>query len=245
MGADFRIAEKEFAKSLKRKGFFPGFDRGSDNVHVMNFKPNGNSVPFRFRAPEPEPMAIFKKLKGKANEELTLQLMQCIEEEPDRSQRNLASELGIALGMLNAYLRRCAKKGWIKINRISAKKLSYCLTPEGFVEKSRIVSNFLVSSLAFVKQARTECERVIAERAASGIDGLTIVGESELGEISALLANRHGIAVRRKTLEDGFANGETVLICDVERPQKIYNELAKKHPERLIVAPAMLKIKRG
>ena len=51
------------------------------------------------------------------------------------TRRSLARELGIALGLANAYLKRCAKKGLIKIAQAPANRYAYYLTPQGFARK--------------------------------------------------------------------------------------------------------------
>ena len=51
---------------------------------------------------------------------LTLQILEAIEERSDLSQRGLASRTGVALGLANSYLKRCARKGFIKIQQVPA-----------------------------------------------------------------------------------------------------------------------------
>ena len=82
-------------------------------------------------------MPSFREAKEQAEHKRLLELMSRIERDPAISQRALASELGIALGLMNAYLKRCVKKGWIKVGHASASRLAYSLTPQGFVEKRR------------------------------------------------------------------------------------------------------------
>ena len=67
--------------------------------------------------------------------QLTLGLLQAIDEREDISQRHLAQEMGVALGLANSYLKRCVKKGWIKISTAPANRYLYYLTPIGFAEK--------------------------------------------------------------------------------------------------------------
>ena len=74
-----------------------------------------------------------------------------VEENSQITQRSLASELGIALGLTNAYLKRCVRKGWVKINQAPANRYAYYLTPRGFAEKSRLtapVSDHVVQLLS-------------------------------------------------------------------------------------------------
>ena len=48
------------------------------------------------------------------------------------TQRSMANELGIALGMANAYIKRCIRKGFIKVRQIPSNRYAYYLTPTGF-----------------------------------------------------------------------------------------------------------------
>ena len=47
-----------------------------------------------------------------------LDLLTRIEENPDISQANLASELGVAVGTVNWYLKCLISKGYVKVKRV-------------------------------------------------------------------------------------------------------------------------------
>ena len=49
-------------------------------------------------------------------------ILERIESSAEVNQRALSKELGIALGMTNAYIRRCMKKGWIKVRQVPARR---------------------------------------------------------------------------------------------------------------------------
>ncbi len=93
--------------------------------------------------------------------EITLGVLTSVEGNSTLSQRALARELGIALGLANAYLKRCAKKGFIKIKQIPPNRYAYYLTPKGFSEKSRLTVEYLSYSLSFFRQARTSRNRFL------------------------------------------------------------------------------------
>ena len=67
-----------------------------------------------------------------------LDLLTRIEENPDISQANLASELGVAVGTVNWYLKRLVSKGYVKVKRAQRKKLRYIITPEGIALRARL-----------------------------------------------------------------------------------------------------------
>ena len=47
---------------------------------------------------------------------------QSVERDGGQSQRRLAADLGIALGLVNAYLKRCIKKGLVKVSEAPARR---------------------------------------------------------------------------------------------------------------------------
>ena len=74
---------------------------------------------------------------------IILGMLSAVERDSNVTQRHLARELGIALGLANAYLKRCAKKGFIKIRQVPLNRYAYYLTPRGFAEKSRLTAEYL------------------------------------------------------------------------------------------------------
>ena len=88
---------------------------------------------------------------------ITLGLLNMVDGNSSASQRSMAGDLGIALGLTNAYLKRCVKKGLIKVSQAPANRYAYYLTPKGFAEKSRLTTEFLSQSLNLFRHARAEC----------------------------------------------------------------------------------------
>ena len=76
-------------------------------------------------------------------ERIMLNLLDVVEENSAITQRSLAAELGVALGLTNTYLKRCAKKGFIKVQQVPSNRYAYYLTPHGFAEKSRLTAEYL------------------------------------------------------------------------------------------------------
>lgn len=68
--------------------------------------------------------------------EVILRLLRLVHSNSALTQRRIANELGIAVGMANAYLRRCVTKGLIKIEQVPANRYMYYLTLTGFAEKA-------------------------------------------------------------------------------------------------------------
>ena len=96
------------------------------------------------------------------NQRIMLGLLESVERDGGQSQRRLAAELGIALGLVNAYLKRCIKKGLVKVSEAPARRYAYYLTPHGFAEKSRLTVEYLGFSFSFFRRARAECAEIFA-----------------------------------------------------------------------------------
>src|SRR6202045_3809840 len=129
------------------------------------------------------------------NERIVLDLLTSVEHDGERSQRYLSAELGIALGLVNAYLKRCVKKGLVKVRDAPARRYAYYLTPQGFAEKSRLTVQYLSNSFSFFRQAKADCARVFEEAAARGFKRVVLAGKSDLAEIAILCAVEAGAAV--------------------------------------------------
>lgn len=119
---------------------------------------------------------------------ILLGLLEAVASDGTRSQRGLASELGIAVGLVNAYLRRCVKKGLVKVHEAPARRYAYYLTPRGFAEKSRLTIQYLSYSFEFFRQARSECAEVLREARAAFGPRIVLVGLSDVTEVAVLCA---------------------------------------------------------
>src|SRR5215813_2708241 len=128
-------------------------------------------------------------------DKILLGLLESVERNGGQSQRHLASELGIALGLVNAYLRRCIKKGLVKVRQAPARRYAYYLTPQGFAEKSRLTVDYLSYSFGFFRQAKTDCSDLLKAASARGVEKVLLVGQTDLAEIASLCAMEHGIKI--------------------------------------------------
>lgn len=129
------------------------------------------------------------------NAKIVLGLLESVERDGAQSQRKLASDLGIALGLVNAYLKRCVKKGLLKIGQVPPRRYAYYLTPHGFAEKSRLSVEYLSSSFSFFRRAREDCAAVLRGARARGLSRIVLIGVSDLAEVATLCAIEQGIAI--------------------------------------------------
>ena len=83
-----------------------------------------------------------------------LKLLEAVEADSRVTQRGLATRLGIALGLTNVYLRRLARKGYIKCVNVQSNRISYLITPRGIAEKARLTYEFMDYSLHLYREVR-------------------------------------------------------------------------------------------
>lgn len=131
----------------------------------------------------------------KREESLTLEILKAIDEQSDVTQRHLASTLGVALGLANSYLKRCARKGLIKIEQAPANRYLYYLTPRGFAEKSRLTAEYLSYSFDFYRRASMSCTDVLRQCQKQHYQNILLCGISELAEIASLRAKEQNITI--------------------------------------------------
>jgi ribosomal protein S25 len=155
------------------------------------------------------------------NPEILRRLLSSIERDSAITQRKLASHLGIALGLANTYLRRCVRKGLVKVTLVPLNRYAYYLTPHGFAEKSRLTGEYLTASFHFFRQARGDCAALLAQCADRGWRRVTLCGASDLAEIVVLSAGDTGIEVVCIIDEDkaGGRLAGVPIVADLETAQ--------------------------
>jgi len=204
---------------------------------------------------------------------ILLGVLSAVERDSEITQRSISSELGIALGLANAYVGRCVRKGLIKVRQAPLNRYAYYLTPHGFAEKSRLTVEYLTVSLNFFRDARRECTLLLSECGAVNHRRLALAGVGELAEIATLSAAETSVEVvcvvgpdssgRQCAGRPIFANLteaiswaqpvggiDAVVITDVKAPQATYESIVAEAEtlglsRNRILTPSILRITRG
>ncbi len=226
------------------------------NVRAMNTRQGwGNSDPQDGAA------AAVRESHDDVEGRITLGLLNMIHDSSSISQRAVASQLGIALGLTNSYLRRCIKKGLIKVQQVPANRYLYYLTPQGFAEKSRLTSRYLTISFRFYRSARGECQRLLDDCAALGWRTIALYGSGVFTEIFSVCRLENDVVIAGVVDKDGeraqenggfpvrvalsdFEGVDAVIVCRMEDPQAAYDEVSRIFPAERILAPTFLHISR-
>lgn len=176
------------------------------------------------------------------------------------NQRTLAKELGIALGMTNTYVKRCVRKGLVKVSQAPPNRYLYYLTPRGFAEKSRLTAEFMSDSLVFFRRARSQYAEIFEDCRAAGWQRLAFSGVSELGEIAVLYArdrNLEPIGIVDSTHLGGpfmdlpvvssveqLPDPDALVVTSVNAPQQAYDNAISVLGAARVLAPPLLSVDR-
>lgn len=162
-----------------------------------------------------------------------LVLLSEVERNAAVTQRSLSSKLGVALGLTNLYLKRLARKGYIKITASPGNRIRYRLTPQGFSEKSRLTYQYIKYSLSYYRDIRTRLMGMLSPLGGESGQRVVIYGTGELAELAYLSvrdlnmtcvgfldgASRGSFLSYPVSPPDGLGDWQFdyVLIADIER----------------------------
>jgi len=107
-----------------------------------------------------------EKKKRIETEEMLI-LMRVINENPQMTQRDLSSRLGLSLGKINFLIKSLIERGFIKADNFknSNNKISYLylLTPAGIEEKTKITYRFLKRKMEEYEKLENEIRHLKKE----------------------------------------------------------------------------------
>jgi len=188
---------------------------------------------------------------------ILLGLLESVERDGSQSQRHLAAELGIALGLVNAYLKRCIGKGLLKVNEVPARRYAYYLTPQGFAEKSRLTVEYLSYSFGFFRRAKADCADAFELARERGIRRIALAGISDLAEIAIICGPESGTEIlavvdpaanRRRfgglpvaASYDAVEGADGILVTDLTTTRETLKTALDRFGADRVVVPALLR----
>ena len=198
------------------------------------------------------------KNKALKKNDMTLSVLSAVEADSKVTQRSLASELGIALGLTNSYLKKCIDKGLVKIKQAPANRYAYYLTPRGFSEKSRLTAEYLKSSFSFYRRAKTDLLKIMVNCSEKKILNIILSDQSELSEIAIIISfstninligiigennkkNINGIPIKKNI--NSFKEFDAVIVTNIDDSKSRYKELSTVVPIDKIIVPDVLKFR--
>jgi DNA-binding MarR family transcriptional regulator len=122
-------------------------------------------------------------------------LLEAVEQNPDTTQAHLATQLGVAVGSVNWYLKQLIRKGYVKVTHLQRRKLKYFVTPQGLALKARLTSQYMEASLRVYRELRQAAREVLSEVKLAGYHAVHLVDDDEAAEILRLTCLDLGVAL--------------------------------------------------
>jgi predicted transcriptional regulator len=115
-----------------------------------------------------------------------MSLLEQIERDPDVTQASLATQLGVAVGTVNWYIKRLIEKGALKVKRAERKKLRYIITPEGIALRARLTVDYIERSFDLYRRTRQRVKAHLDEVKKAGYNRIRLLGEGDVADICRL-----------------------------------------------------------
>lgn len=172
----------------------------------------------------------------------SLQLLSEISGEEPLSQRELSRRLGIAVGLVNSYLKNLVSKGFVRVKNFPSNRYAYLLTPQGLAEKSRLAYQHLSYFTSLYTVARQDYLDLFQRLESKGVREVIFCGVDEVAEIAYLSLRETGLELLA-VMDDGrqgesffgipvvsiaegaSAAGVPVVISSLKRRDELMQEL--------------------
>jgi len=155
--------------------------------------------------------------------EKEFRLLDALAREEYGSQRQVARDTGLSLGMVNLVLRRMAKTGYIKVAALDGQTVRYVLTPKGTAELARRSYEYLLHVISTFGDLRSGIADLIAAQWRRGKRLFIIYGTGDVADIAELACRSSRLSgLRWKRQANGRAQdrGDTaVLDCRIGAPR--------------------------
>jgi DNA-binding MarR family transcriptional regulator len=129
--------------------------------------------------------------------ERQLRILEVLEQNPETTQASLATQLGVAVGSVNWYLKRLIRKGYIKATKMERRRLKYFVTPQGLALKARLTSEYMQYSLRVYRELRQAARETLAQVREQGYTGVKADGKGEAIEIFSLTCLEENMTVAK------------------------------------------------
>lgn len=165
------------------------------------------------------------------------------------SQREISRRLGIAVGLVNSYLKNLAAKGYVRVKNFPRNRFAYLLTPQGFAEKSRLAYQHLSYFTNLYTVARQDYLELFRRLEKEGAVDVIFCGVDEVAEIAYLSLQETRLRLMRvmdngKVGEDFFGRqvepvavsfDTPVIITSLKRSVGLLGELQDRGVDRRLI----------
>ena len=113
---------------------------------------------------------------------------------PEASQRDISKALNMSLGMTNNILKRFVEKGWLCMNKVSARNIRYVLTPDGLKEVAKRSYNYIKRTIKNVYDYKELIIDFIQDEKLKGIKEVVLFGEDDIAFIIEYACQKNNLS---------------------------------------------------
>jgi len=162
------------------------------------------------------------------------QVLNHLQENETTTQRHISTNTGLSLGAVNLLLKKMARRGLIKVEKLNSRTMRYILTPKGIKEKTRLTYDFVRRSYHHILNITSAVEALLTEDVLlSATDQVIIYGPAD--EVEQILKNTlRGLNIKpeiKRPEETGFKPEKHHLVLtwrhedeeSLTGPGRVYN----------------------
>ena len=158
----------------------------------------------------------------------TLQtLADTLKEDPLASQRVLAENAGISVGLMNAILKRFVERGWIMLTNVNLKKLSYAVTPAGIAELTARSQSFAKRTFAIANKYNETLCNIVARAKKEGKTKFVLYGNSYIKFLIVYACQKFQVAFLEES-EDAPIAQDAFCVVGEQCEEVVINRLTKE-----------------
>jgi DNA-binding MarR family transcriptional regulator len=150
-----------------------------------------------------------------------LQLLEAVGNEKPTSQRALARQLDVSLGLVNGFLQKLTGDGFCCISTSSSKQKKYALTTEGKAERSRLAYDYILLSYRLFKEAQGKLVSFFKTLESGKLNRVVFYGINDFAEMAYLSLQETSIEI--VAVVDNERVGDYFFGLKVEDPNVLMN----------------------
>lgn len=162
------------------------------------------------------------------NDVATLQVIaDTLENDPKASQRVLAENAGMSIGLMNAVIKRFVERGWIMLTNVNLRKLSYAITPKGIAELTTRSQSFARRTFALANKYNESICQIVADAKKQGKKTVCLYGSSYIKFLLIYASQNLGVSFVEKNVNDEIQKN-ALCIAGEQCEEEVMAKLVKK-----------------
>jgi len=162
-----------------------------------------------------------------------------LKENPSVSQRSLAHKLNISLGLTNAILQNLIHRGWVKVQKMTGRKILYLITPQGITRATNLVYDRFRETQNYYQYTKELLTSYLTDLYNQGKRRAVIYGTNQLAEITYLSLLDSPLKLHSIITDDPasskkkFLGHEVLTLSDFI--EKYSQQLSEKSQKELVI----------